>query len=211
MLKAATNLVRKFTGSLRFKLSFYAGLVMFLMVVAFTYFSIRAQEKSLISALVDAALKDSEVIKAAIWNGMMTKDREVIREIVRAVGKQEGFKEINIYDRRGVRHYTSLEKSPSGMDQSVQRTGDSGLLKDIGTDTSTRFEINGVRKILTVVNPVRNSESCSSAACHAHPDREQVLGALEVKLPMQELQNRLHENALNQFCLRSYCLFQSPR
>ena len=107
MLKTATRFVTKFTRSLSFKLSFYTAFIMFLALLAFAYHSISAQEDNLITKMIQGALKDSEVIKAAIWNGMMTKDRAVIKQIVQTIGSQEGFKEINIYDAKGVLHYTS--------------------------------------------------------------------------------------------------------
>ncbi|MBM3302634.1 MAG: hypothetical protein FJY85_22115, partial [Deltaproteobacteria bacterium] len=53
-----------------FKLSFYAGLITFIAVVAFAYQTISKQEESLIREKIQGALNDSEVIKAAIWNGM---------------------------------------------------------------------------------------------------------------------------------------------
>ena len=125
MVKDAIHLFRRFVGTLRFKLSFYVGLVLFLTVVAFTYHSISIQEEHLVSARVQGALKDSAVIKAAIWNGMMTKDREVIRQIVKAIGEQEGFKEINIYDWRGILHYTSNGTPTAVLGETPQRTGKS--------------------------------------------------------------------------------------
>jgi len=106
MLKTAVKLITSFTHSLSFKLSFYAGLIMFLALLAFSYHSITAQEKNLVNKIIQGALKDSEVIKASIWNGMMSNDRQVIREIVRAVGSK-GFEGINIYDAKGALRYSS--------------------------------------------------------------------------------------------------------
>jgi hypothetical protein len=55
--------VKRFFFSLRFKLSFYVGFVMFLTIVAFAYHSVSLQEEHLVNARVQEALKDSEVIK----------------------------------------------------------------------------------------------------------------------------------------------------
>jgi histidine kinase len=131
--------------------------------------------------MIQGALKDSEVIKAAIWNGMMTKDREVIRQIVQTIGSQEGFKEINIYDARGVLHYTS--KPNSAPERLTTRTNP--LLEDIGANTSVRHIVSRSGNSLLVVNPLLNEKGCSTAVCHAHPESQKVLGALEVKLPLE--------------------------
>jgi histidine kinase len=186
--------IRGFTRSLSFKLSFYAGLILFCAVVAFAYRSIQTQEQTLIQEKIRGAINASEVIKAAIWNGMMTKDRDVIRQIVHAVGTQENIKEINIYDDKGVLHYTSRGSlPPEGARAEAFRTNP--LLNDIRTDTTLRHRFIDDGKALNVVNPLRNTSSCSTAACHAHPSEHQVLGALEVTLPLQSLEQRIRSQA----------------
>src|SRR5208337_2271724 len=169
------------TRSLSFKLSFYTAFIMFLALLAFAYHSISAQEDNLITKMIQGALKDSEVIKAAIWNGMMTKDRAVIKQIVQTIGAQEGFKEINIYDAKGVLHYTS---KPDSAKESLS-TRKNPLLEDIGANTSVRHTISQSGNSLFVVNPLLNEKSCAAASCHAHPESQKVLGALEVKLPLE--------------------------
>ncbi len=194
MVKDAIHLFRRFVGTLRFKLSFYVGLVLFLTVVAFTYHSISIQEEHLVSARVQGALKDSAVIKAAIWNGMMTKDREVIRQIVKAIGEQEGFKEINIYDWRGILHYTS-NGTPTAVLGEKLYAEENPLLKNIDTNTSVRYQFVDQGRLLNVVNPLVNTKSCSTAECHAHPESIAVLGALEVKLPLEGLRTQIRDTA----------------
>ncbi len=181
--------VKRFFFSLKFKLSFYVGFVMFLTIVAFAYHSVSVQEEHLVNARVQEALKNSEVIKAAIWNGMMTKDRAVIREIVQAVGEQEGFKQINIYDRNGRLHYTSV-----GLGTLPNRQ-ENPLLANLGTDTTVRHKFLEDGHLLAVVNPLLNSKACSTAGCHAHPESLAVLGALELKLPLEGLRAQIMETA----------------
>ncbi len=168
---------------------------MFLTVIAFAYHSIATQERNLVSARIQGALKDSEVIKAAIWNGMKTKDREVIRQIVQAIGKEEGFKAINIYDRDGVLHYTSKPDPAALVGRRPANAETLSLLGDIASDTKVRYRFVEEGKVLAVVNPLVNTKSCSSTACHAHPDTHDVLGVLEVKLPLQGLRAQIARNA----------------
>jgi len=197
MVSNVLDFIKKFTHSLRFRLSFYAGLVVFLAMVAFTYHSLRTQEANLVNAKVEDALKDSEVIKAAIWNGMMTKDREVIRQIVRKIGERSGFAEISVYDWNGTPHYTA-EDTPgfqSGASQSNPNIANH--LKEFRDDARIRHEFADDGKMLTVVNPLLNTRSCSTAECHAHPSTEKVLGALELKIPVESLRKDILAQARN--------------
>ncbi|MEI8182360.1 MAG: ATP-binding protein [Desulfomonile sp.] len=195
MLEKVVNFVKRFTLSLRFKLSFYTGLVVFLALVAVTYHSISTQEENLVRAKIEAALKDSEVIKAAIWHGMMTKDREVIRQIVRTIARTGGFNEINVYDKRGVLLYAGQDSTISVIGNSATPGETSRLLGDIGSNTSLRHEFVDNGDLLAVVNPLLNAKSCATAPCHAHPESEKVLGALELKLPIKELRVEILNNA----------------
>jgi histidine kinase len=194
MVKDAIQLFRRFVGTLRFKLSFYVGLVLFLTVVAFTYHSISIQEEHLVNARVQAALKNSEIIKAAIWNGMMTKDREVIRQIVKAIGEQEEFIEVNIYDWRGILHYTS-NIGPTAVFGERLNEQESPLLRNIDANAAVRYQFVDQGRLLDVVNPLVNTKSCSTAECHAHPESIAVLGALEVKLPLEGLRTQIRDTA----------------
>jgi PAS domain S-box-containing protein len=190
MFKNAIHWFNKFTHSLSFKLSFYAGLIMFLAIIVFSYQSISTQENNLINKMIQESLKDSEVIKAAIWNGMMTKDREVIRQIVKAIGEQERFKEISVYDNKGDLHYSSrLIVSKNRIDPSVEP-----LMSDFKTDVKPRHRISKDGKSIIVVNPLVNTGSCSASGCHSSPEIEKTLGVLQVKLGLEGMNQELLRN-----------------
>lgn len=192
LLTSPFGFLHKFVKSLSFKLSFYAGLIMFLALLAFTFRSISTQEDSLIQERIKGALKDSEVIKAAIWNGMMTKDREGIRRIVEAVGSQEGFKEINIYDNKGILHYTSNREKASKLGV---RINDNPLLKDIEQNAEMRYGFADKGRDLNVVNPLRNTIGCSTVNCHGNVPVDPILGVLELKLPLENFRERIEKQA----------------
>ena len=189
-----TNLARlfgKFARSLSFKLSFYAGLIMFVALLAFAYQSITTQEENLKARMIHGALRDSEVIKAAIWNGMMTKDREVIRQIVQAIGSRGGFGEINIYDTKSRLLYSTHGTSP----ELEGRPKLGRLFDNLESDPTARHRVSDDGNWLHVVNPLMNTKSCSTAACHAHPTSEKVLGALSIKLPLGNMRDELYTQA----------------
>lgn len=193
MLTNLARLIRKFMRSLSFKLSFYTALIMLMALLAFSYHSILAQEKSLVHRKISGAVKDSEVIKAAIWNGMMTQDRKVIREIVWTIGAQGGFEEINLYDAEGKLNYTS-----SGRDRGKRvDLAERPLLKDLKTNESIRYGISDDGNTVRVVNPILNTLSCSTAQCHAHPESERILGALEVEVALAGVKTEIFNSKRN--------------
>jgi PAS domain S-box-containing protein len=191
MVKDLLQLVRKFMRSLSFKLSFFAGLIMFLALMAFTYHSVKTQEENVIAKVVQGALEDSEVVKAAIWDGMMNNRRVVIGEIIKAVGQLDRFIEIKLFDTKGTLHYASLPK----QGQRVVRAGEELLAGEIGASTAVRHKVSLEKNWIDVVNPILNSESCSTAACHAHPPGQVVLGALAMRVSLGAMREEILENA----------------
>jgi len=191
MYQGPFHLLRKFISSLSFKLSFYAGLILFLSLLAFAYHSIRSQEDNLLERKIRAALKDSEVIKSALWKGMMTKDREVISEILKAIGRSEVVGRIDIVDARGALHYSSQH----GRVLPPERASSEPLLDDIETNTLVRHRISPDGLWLHVVNPLSNQASCGGPGCHLKPEQEKVLGALSMTMPLTGVREEIYRNA----------------
>lgn len=191
MFKGPFHLFRKFTSSLSFKLSFYAGVILFLALLAFAYHSIRSQEQNLLQRKIQAALKDSEVIKSALWKGMMTKDREVISEILKAIGRSEIVGRIDIVDRKGAVHYSSQH----GRVLPAEKLPLEPLLEEIETNTAVRHRISADGLWLNVVNPLNNQASCGGPGCHLTPERDKVLGALSMTMPLTAVREEIYKNA----------------
>jgi histidine kinase len=191
MLQNSIQLLKKFTNSLSFKISFYTGLIMFFAVLAFAYHSITEQEQHAINRMIQSALRDSEVIKAAVRDKMVANDRDAITEIVKSIGEQAPFKDINIFDNQGTVHYAS---HPVPEEVSSKLKSDP-LLRDVAVDTSVKHRISEDGMRLKVVSPILNTESCSSAACHSHSQDQKILGALAIKIPLDDLRQEIFGNA----------------
>ncbi|MDQ7782755.1 MAG: ATP-binding protein [Desulfomonilaceae bacterium] len=193
MLNILAHLLKKFTSSLSFKLSFYAGLIMFMALLAFSYHSILTHEQNLINRMIRGAVKDSGVIKAAIWNSMMTKDRELIRQILQAIVREENIEAINLYDGKGRLRYTS----GSGSARLVAEDDVDPKIVGLLASHRVRHEISEDGRSLRVANPILNTESCSTASCHAHPASEKTLGLLEVKLSLASVKKEISNSRRN--------------
>ncbi len=191
MLKNAIQFLKKFTRSLSFKLSFYAGFVMFLALLVFSYQTISSQKTNLIDRVVQDSVRASEVIKAAIKNRMMTKQRGIVRQIVNAMGMTEGFEEINIYDQRGALYYSSRPI----QSQIPKDISHDSLLKDVKTNSNIRHKISDDGAVISVVNPLLNTKSCSATDCHAHPEVDKILGAIELKIGLRKIRKEISQNS----------------
>ena len=164
---------------------------MFLALLVFAYQTISSQETNLIDRTVQDSVRASEVIKAAIRNRMMTKQRGIVRQIVNAMGSTEGFKEINIYDQRGALYYSSIPI----QSQIPKDISHDSLLKDLKTNSNIRHEISDDGAVISVVNPLLNTKSCSATDCHAHPEVDKILGAIELKIALRKIRKEISQNS----------------
>ncbi len=169
--------------------------MVFLLTLVFTLYSLKIQEAHLIKAKQEEAVKESEIIKAALWNGMMTKDREAITQIVQKIGQHSVFSRINIYDWNGRLHYSYAAEKEDGAPLPIGRDQMQRLLTVFEETDGVQYEMVESGHVLTVINPLLNGPSCSTTSCHAHPPGQKVIGALEVNLPVQSLRNDLMTQA----------------
>jgi len=58
------------------------------------------------------------------------------------------------------------------------------------------------QRVLSTVTPIHNTPSCATAACHAHPATQDVLGVLELNLSLTE-EDRNIRSASRQFAVQS--------
>ena len=50
--------------------------------------------------------------------------------------------------------------------------------------------------MLGIITPIENQESCSNAACHAHPKEKQILGVLDINLSLEHHRRQSRARAL---------------
>jgi PAS domain S-box-containing protein len=191
MLNNPVEFLRKFVAGLSFKLSFYAGLLVLPVLLVFAYKTVKAQEHDIIDKIIQGAVGNTEVIKAALRFAMMTNDREGIRSVVEAARRGGGFEEVDVFDHEGILRFSghSSEREGKARDRSDP------LLEGIASDPSVRHLISNDGRGLRVVNPFLNTKSCYTAACHHHPKSARVLGALSVELSLAGVREQIDANA----------------
>lgn len=129
------------------------------------------------------------VIKAT-KSAMMEDNSAAIQNIVTNVGTRADIELLKIYDQRGQVHYTGRE-----MPRTLASTIDEHLnsyLEPQGTpDFSSRYEVDHDNGHIAVTLPIPNEAKCSTAACHAHAESDEVLGFLSIALSSDELEKTL--------------------
>lgn len=182
----------------------YVGFRLFLvlmgvMLVAFTihtYIDIRTSSSNLTDAVYDSALRASDLIARSTRHGMLLNRKEDVHQIIHTLGSEPGFVGISVYNKDGE---TIFSTDSTAVGTKVDLAAEacnichaSGEpLVSVPTNTRMRVYSSNGQHVLGLINPIRNEQACSEAACHAHPSDQKVLGVLDVKMSLAEVDRQV--------------------
>jgi len=184
-----------------FKLTFGVVLTVLLAIGIFAYFNIQSERNSLLTEVERHANQLSEAVKSDTEYDMLRNDRERIHESIRRIGKQESIDRIRVFNKSGEIIYSSDSAEIGTMvdkkAESCYRCHSAGKpLEHLETQERTRVfrPHRDSSRLLGIINPIYNSPSCWTAACHAHPRTQIVLGVLDVTIPLTEVDRNIRRS-----------------
>jgi two-component system NtrC family sensor kinase len=172
----------------RFGLALCAGTAVIL--VAGGYASLRLQRSHLTDLVEIRAIEVADVIRRSTRDAMMRDDPGEVRRIIDAIADHESFERIRVFDARGrITVSTAADEVGTLVDMNAEQCvlchGAGQPLTAVDREDRTRvFRVGSGDRVLGVIAPLHNEESCASADCHAHPAGTTVLGVLDVQLPL---------------------------
>jgi two-component system NtrC family sensor kinase len=185
------------------KLTFSVALTILVVIGIFSYFNIQSEKKSLLTEVERHAHQLSNHLKSDTEYDMMHNDRERIHDGIRRVGEQESIDRIRVFNKSGEVIYSSDSSEIGTM---VDQKAESCYLCHSAGETLEHLEMDDRTRIfrptpdssrlLGIINPIYNSESCWTAACHAHPESQTVLGVLDVTMPLTEVDRNIRRSEI---------------
>jgi two-component system NtrC family sensor kinase len=182
---------------------------------ALAYHYLTIQKENLNVTVLRTASQLSETIKKSIQNDMLENRKEAAYKIMETIGQQKGIEKVRIYSFEGKILFSSDRSEVGGM---VDKRAEACYgchtvahpLERLATSERNRVffspdgkEHSGAgRRILGIINPLYNEEGCSSAACHAHPESQKVLGVIDVTMDLSDVDAQI-ANARSQVLLVS--------
>ncbi|HKB79179.1 MAG TPA: ATP-binding protein [Thermoanaerobaculia bacterium] len=140
----------------------------------------RMQRRHAESSRLAAASRINEVVRQATSYSMLRNDRAALQQIVGAVGAGSGVVGLRISDATG-------------------RVAFSSILKELGRPrpetAENRITWLGGTRILSTTTPILNAASCATAACHAHPAQQRVLGVLDIDFSLADADTEVRQTS----------------
>jgi len=183
--------------SLSFKLGLAVGVIFLVAVLALTFYLVSSQEKQAFDRMVENVNQFSDTVKRGTHYSMLKNQRESLHKIIEAIGAQPGVENIKIFNKTGAIMFSS-QKDVIGNHVDLQAEAcyachrrDQPLERLSMSDRSRTYLSPAGHRVLGMINPIYNEPSCWQAACHYHPEKQTVLGVLDISLSLQALDKEI--------------------
>jgi len=183
------------------KLIIAVGIITIVIIGVFSYFSISAQSEALLSQAGIYANRLSDAIKNSTHTSMLENKKEEIHAIINTVSHEPSIVEIRILNKEGVVTFSSLKALIGKM---VDKRAESCYACHTENEPLQRLSMNermriyqispDTPRILAVINPIYNAPSCYQAKCHAHTRDQTVLGVLDIKMDLNDVDQQIEDS-----------------
>jgi len=168
--RPAAAALRRLSASVGAKLFALAFCVLLVTLGSLGWANVRLHRRSLESEMERYAERLSKVIVRSVGYCMLLNDRAALREIIDSVALEPEIVQLRIVNGDGV---VALSTDPRETGSRIDLTRE-----------RVRVLEGPSRRVLGVITLIPNTPGCSSAACHAHPATNKVLGALETEISL---------------------------
>jgi two-component system NtrC family sensor kinase len=199
----------KLMRTIAFRLFLLIVSVQTIILFALTYAAVRIQQSHIMEDVVANATRVSDVLVRSTRYSMLLNKKEDVHNIVASIGGEPGFEGIRIYNKQGEVIFGTI---PAELHTKVDLNAEACIIchasarldsiSHVNPDLTRIFTKPDGERILGLITSIRNEQQCSDAACHAHPQSKTILGVLDVKMSLAQIDNHLEESR-NQLLLYS--------
>jgi two-component system NtrC family sensor kinase len=183
--------LKSFTSTLSFRLFLVLFLSIFLIFAAYIVVWGHYQQR-ILEQLVEAdANRHGDLIVQGLFESMLQEEPEHSYAEIALVGAEPGIEVVRVYNKDGeIRISSDDTEAGETVDMHAEACyvchASAQPLDAVPTAERARvYTGTGGYRILGLVTPIRNHESCWSADCHAHTGDQSVLGVLDVQMSME--------------------------
>ena len=186
------------SNKIGFKLIVAVGLTAIIIIGVFAYFNIQRQSNALLAEVERHANQLSETVISSTRYDMLLNQRDRIDKTVTSIGNQQGIRFVRILNKQGEIIYSSQKDDVGKM---VDKKTESCYACHAANRPLERLAINqrtriyrtnqDSSRILGIITPIYNEQSCWEADCHAHSKDKTILGVLDVTTSLAEADDQI--------------------
>jgi two-component system, NtrC family, sensor kinase len=205
----------------RFRSSIYSRVVYIItisLVLLFLLFGIifrSVYEQYLNTVIRQSGNNIGSIVEGSLYHSMLENDKSALQSTLDIINTMSGIDDVNMYDDKDSLVYTSFSSETtthsnpnclgchSNIKSMFPGKEKSYRIINIKSECSMNQNDNSHRHLL-IRSPILNEKSCYTASCHAHPESEEVLGSLVIRLPLADLDNAVVKSSTEFYLLATF-------
>jgi two-component system NtrC family sensor kinase len=186
--------------TMAFRLFLLIAGVQTVILAALAIATITVHQSHLRDHVQTSAVRISDLMIRSTQHSMLQNDKGEVQEIISAVGQEPGISAVRVFNKKGeivfataaadIKTRQRLQDEPCTLCHTA-----GGTLSAEGHQrrvTRTLVSTGGER-VLALFTAIANAPSCADADCHAHAANERVLGVMEVRMSLGNIDRILAE------------------
>ncbi|MDP4115374.1 MAG: HAMP domain-containing protein, partial [Bacteroidota bacterium] len=193
----------KFLNKVSIKLILIISSVILLNLSVYTYYTISDLKQELTDINSQNAFNISDIIKKSTRYGMLLNRKEDIYQIINTIGTETGVARIRIYNKQGKINFSTdsseVGKTVDTKDASCSICHSKAKLPSSlePKEMIREFRNGDGKRVLGLINPIKNEKDCYTGSCHFHEQDKEILGVLDVMVTTEKIDAIVEANIRN--------------
>ena len=191
----------KLRTSLRHAVSAYLFVALAAAMVPFLLLVMKFARDDLQQATSRHVVQIAETVIRSTRLAMLLNDRESVTQIISEIGRQPGIERLRLIDNYGLVIDSNVARDVGRLVDKKEspcqhcHVGKVPLDKLESSQHWTIVQQPDGERSLIAMEVIRNEPTCSTASCHEHPERQKVLGLVDITYSLREMDRSNLEHA----------------
>ena len=201
-----------FRSSIYSRVVYIITLSSIILFVLFGFIFRSVYEQNLNTVILQNGNNIGSIVEGSLYHSMLENNKSTLQGTLDIINTMSGIDDVNMYDAKDSLVYSSFSSdttSHSNPDclschKNIQsmfpKKDKSYRIIDVKSECKMNKNDNNHRHLL-IRTPILNEKSCYLSACHAHPQSDEVLGSLIIKMPLYDLDNAVEKSSTKFYLL----------
>lgn len=181
------------------KLIFVTSIALIIVLIIQTFVTTSRLQDELTDHVAEDTYNLSEVIKSSTRKSMVDNRKSDLNYMFSDIAEHNYIFDIHLYDKTGEIVY-SADTTAIGEAVDIESSrcapchAHTTPLDELSIEDRTQVDRTDAGNFLIILNPIQNEPDCYNAACHAHSPDDKLLGVLEVKMSLEQIDQIVKDN-----------------
>jgi two-component system, NtrC family, sensor kinase len=211
-VKAFLKKYVKFRSSIYSRVVYIITISSIILFVLFGVIFKSVYEQNLNTVIRQNGNNIGSIVEGSLYHSMLENDKSTLQSTLDIINTMSGIDDVNMYDDKDRLVYSSFSSDSAthsnpdclSCHQNLQsmfpRKEKSYRIVELNSECSMNQNDNSHRHLL-IRSPILNEKSCYTSSCHAHPESDEVLGSLIIKMPLYDLDRSVEKSSARFFIL----------